>query len=418
MSKWRQYTLDNITINFLTFNVGNFNSEYNKDNSLATIVKEEINNLFVKDPRTIWIVTTQEDRQSSILINLIKSHLTSSKKFVAGGGYGNSNNSSYNRPMFEQQQEPPQMSQQQQQQQPSESQSQYNNSRARKRTMKLSSSNTPNPDNDTKTIKYVTLLDKSTSSNIMGFNVHLAIFVPSKLKSYFEIGRTMIEYHRSSSIVKTVAHTKASIVTHLKIKVGTYHNLLIVASHLPIDKSDHIKLGYKLRQNIISKMITHIIHKYYLAPLKYNNVSLMWLGDLNFRLDEFANADSDQFLNIMSKSATPPFDRFKLLDFTNIKSFNPTCKTKIKQDKRSDTCVSLYKATSLTGESADECYETTFSNEQGRIPSYCDRILGWNSRKNSYNLNAMDVKSLVDNFTPVFYSDHNAITGSLVLVRK
>jgi hypothetical protein len=402
MSNWRQYRLDGITIKFISFNIGDFNSEYSSDKSLNPIIKNEIANIFVKDPTTIWVVTTQEDATNSTLINIIKSHMTSTKIIYSGGALNNESASSNNQsqPLSQPQPEPQQQS--------------FNTSESRPRTIKKSSSSN-NSNKPEKAIKYTTLFNKTASSRVVQYNLHLAVFVPEKLKPFMEIGKTMIEFHENASILKSFAHTKASIITHLKLKIGTYHNLLIVASHLPVDTNDKYTFGYNLRETIMSHMITNVIYKNYVKPLKYNNVSLMWLGDLNFRLNNYNTPDSDQYLNMIEKLTKPPFNNFKVKDFTNIKSFNPTCKTKKNQDKRVDKCTTAYKASTLSDEDIAECYNT---EKDTRIPSYCDRILGWNSSKNKYYLSALEVKPLIDEFTPSFYSDHNAISGSLVLTKK
>ena len=259
MSNWRQYKLDDIIINFISFNVGSFNTDYFIDKSLNSIVKTEITNIFTKDPNTIWVVTTQEDATNSTLINIIKSYMTSAK-IIYNGGALNNDGSSYNNPQLPPPE--PQIQQLESQQQSS----------SRPKTIKKGS----NYNKLENTIKYITLFHKTASSHIVQYNLHLAIFVPEKLKSFLEIGKSMIEFHENSNLLKSLAHTKASIITHLKIKIGIYHNLLIVASHLPVDTNDkytlvtktNAKKNYFLKDEDLDK-IDKILGKSAYGPTTY-----------------------------------------------------------------------------------------------------------------------------------------------------
>jgi hypothetical protein len=396
--------LNNIIIKFFTFNLGDYNKSILLNDSIRKQFESEIPNVFEKAPNIIWIVSTQEDKSRSSFIHSIKKYMTSKSKDFDNmeGGALNNNDDNRTRERFNTANSSSN----------NRTRKMFNRPRSIKReSSKPTSSNSSSSNNN---IKYSTIYHKNARSNVPYYDVQLAIFAPYNIRKLFEVGKTLVQYH-SDGITGAITKSKSSIVMNLKIKIGTYHNLIIVASHLPINSSDSSTLGYKVRQDAMAKLMNRIYAEY-MNQTYFTNTSMIWLGDLNFRLKYYNEPNSDQILTTLLKQTVSPFNYFKLQDFTNITNFNPTCKTSTKDEKASPECISTYTGTTISNDVANKCYKI-HNKSHVRIPSYCDRILGWNSTRNKYNLAASDVKPIVENFTPALYSDHNPITGSLVLTK-
>ena len=183
---------------------------------------------------------------------------------------------------------------------------------------------------------------------------------------------------------------------------------------------ENLRLGYKLRVEAITQVLDYI-NKYIKEDQKnnegtdFNNGNngyhIIWIGDLNFRMDRENNKTSNQITKYIEEEKDTN-KLIKLRDLSQIEKYGPTCKTLVKSKdnnsnnksiKNNNMCKKQYSSKTLN--ITNSCYD-----KHKRIPSYCDRILGWSS--GDYKVDSVNVSSLVNTFFATL-SDHNPILGEL-----
>ena len=175
------------------------------------------------------------------------------------------------------------------------------------------------------------------------------------------------------------------------------------------NNSGHKSLGYELRVEAINEVLNFIgqyMVKQKLESIKGNHI--IWTGDLNFRMDKENNKTTNQISTYINELGAEQY--IQLEDLSQIDKYGPTCKTFVKT-KILPKCKKEYlgKETPSLG-----CYDIE-SKHGKRIPSYCDRILGWSS--GNVKVISTNVEPLVDTFMTTL-SDHNPILGTLKFVNK
>jgi hypothetical protein len=226
--------------------------------------------------------------------------------------------------------------------------------------------------------------------------------------------------------IKHFKSTKSSIITTFQITINNQIKPFIitaVGSHLPINTKKSINLGYEERIESITNVLDFITKKIIIpmnSSLPNSTQHILWACDLNFRLTEQNNIYTDQLINYLKLLSKQSDIEIKLKDFTNIKNIGPTCKLKsIPKIKMQTKCVKEYLGKQKP---TNYCYNITKKTDHtffkksyitSRIPSYCDRIIGWS--KGKYKIIPIDTKVIINtNFDK--YSDHNPIIGNFKFV--
>ena len=417
-------TTNNITnyeIGMFSFNLGDFNkhSEYHNEEKLFN----DFSKIFNKNKNKIWIISTQEDDANSVFCNTLQKYfeqeMNGGALFRRRNKYKQLNSNSYNT---------------------------TDNTADKKGQYSLLSHNMGGVDLDLiiKTIKY---------------KVHLMIFVPTHLLTNNQVKVL------SETTIKHFKATKASVITTFQIQLNDKSNptvITAIGSHLPIKTTEDIALGYTKRNESVLQTLTEVNN--IIGKLKQSmgltnaNFHILWTGDLNFRLMNYQNKNSDQLKFFISsqKSKSDTDMPIKIEDLTGIENFGPTCKTTAEPSEK-DNCISDYKQSSLEdmGDVSSKCYDVITKkvnnisnrdcgpqyvgtrpltkecvkkfdeNKQSqkhkksliRYPSYCDRVLGWSSGE--YKL----VVAKDGNVRPVteteFFkiSDHNPIVGNFTFAK-
>lgn len=421
--KQTHYTINDINIGIFSFNLGNLKKQLTSE-----ILFDDFNKIFKLNERKIWIITTQEDTSNSFFCNTLKKHFLSSDIKYNQQTITNTNITS---------------------------------SKTKKNIKSISNVHNTNTnantnaniinnngytdnikiynDNDTRNIntigkgnnyftKYYLLSDKKVGLDInfiikkLTFKVHLMIFVPYEMyiQNIFKV--------LSTYKIKHIVPTKSSIITTFKITPNHESKPIIITaigSHLPINTKDSINLGLKERIDSITNVLD-LINKKIIIPMKSSlpnaTQNILWMGDLNFRLTTQNNIHTDQLINYIKIASKDPNVLIKLKDFTNIKKIGPTCKLKsIPKIKMQTKCIKEYLGKQKP---TNYCYDInkninsiifkkTFIKQ--RLPSYCDRILGWS--KGKYKIIPINTKVVINtNFDK--YSDHNPIMGNFKFVQS
>jgi hypothetical protein len=392
------YTINNINIGVFSFNLGNLKNQLE-----SQILFDDFKKIFNLNERKIWIITTQEDTSNSFFCNTLKKYFFSSSIKYNRQTITNTITNKY-----------------------------IPSSKIQKKTKKNTTliSNFHNnysirQDKDNNA-KYYLLSDKKVGLDInliikkITFKIHLMIFVPYEMyiQNMFKVLYT--------NKIKHIKPTKSSILTTFQITLNNESEPIIITaigSHLPMNTKDSINLGSKERIDSITNVLD-LINKKIIIPMNSSlpnaTQNILWLGDLNFRLTEQNNIHTDQLINYLKLLSKDPNVLIKLKDFTNIKNIGPTCKLKsIPKIKMQTKCMQQYIGKQKP---TDYCYDINKKTEhtffkktfiKQRLPSYCDRILGWS--KGKYKIVPIDTKVVINtNFDK--YSDHNPIMGNFMFV--
>jgi hypothetical protein len=222
------------------------------------------------------------------------------------------------------------------------------------------------------------------------FNVHGLVIVPIRLyqKNNF-----------SFSVDKILSHNLIGSKGSVFIKLsGDNQDLFFIGSHLPMDKHKD-DLGLQIRLDAMDQVIKYLRNN--LDPKRKFNI--LWTGDLNFRKDDYGN---DQLLMSLHYGIDSNGNPLEFEDLSQIDNYGPTCKTVMYDEKQ--FCDETCKTTGCD----NSCYE--IDGKKGkRIPSYCDRVIGYNNVGHYTNYNT--VSFLANEYEFIKYSDHNPIMTTVNL---
>ena len=400
------YSINDINIGVFSFNLGSTTKQVNSKSLF-----DDFKKIFNLEERKIWIITTQEDNNNSLFCNTLKKYFLSSDIKSNLGTITNTNiqNKTSSKTSSKTKK--------------TTNTNVYNTNIINSDSDSNSDSNiTDNRKTDNHFTNYYLLSHKKAGFHInlffknIAFKSHLMIFVPYEMyiQNMFKV---LYSYK-----LKHFITTKSSIITTFKITVNKKTEPIIittVGSHLPINTKDKIDLGSKERIESITDVLDLITNKI-ITPINSSSLSnstqhILWAGDLNFRLTEQNNIHTDQLINYLKLLSTQNTIKIKLKDFTNIKNIGPTCKVKsIPKIKRQTTCIKEYlgkhKPTNYCYDISKKIDSTLFRSSiiKKRLPSYCDRIIGWS--KGKYKIVSTNTNVVVNtNFDK--YSDHNPIMG-------
>jgi len=343
--------LEDLDIGFLSFNLEYLNNTYSKLNNIKqNDFKNNILNDFKQNlnfKKNIWIIITQEDNNNSIFCKIIQNYLK---------------------------------------------------------------------ENNFELLKY-----KKEGRSILGistkFFLHLSIFIKKDIINNIKFKHTKIITHLSG--IKKFLKTKNTIICNIQVLTkehklnnnNTYNNIFIIGSHLPVKTKEIILFGYNTRINIINNILKYL-HNYIIKEPNENiGNHILWIGDLNFRLEKKNKIESDQITKYIKNTKKNINIPIKLFDLSNIKKYGPTCKINIGNIKHTKKCIKQYTGKEIPDE---ECYKININKNKIILPSYCDRILGWSEGK--YILSSK-VKPLIHTFFTQF-SDHNPILGDIYFIKN
>lgn len=223
------------------------------------------------------------------------------------------------------------------------------------------------------------------------YNIHSLVIIPQVVK---ELNNIKIETIKK--INHNTGYTKGSII----IKISNSDtDIYLISSHLPMSNKT-IDLGYNKREKSVIDVLKYVSKLINNDKLSY----LLWTGDLNFRKD-VGNTKKDQLKDLLIPRIYKKYS-IELQDLSQINKNQPSCKTVMKEDKIS--CDELCH----TKKGCKSCYE--IQTKKGlRIPSYCDRVLGWSNVGDfvSYNTTSLSAKD----FPFIKFSDHNPVISRVVL---
>jgi hypothetical protein len=392
----KDYNIKDIDIGVFSFNLGNLNN-VSIDKS---VLLNDFSKLFNLDNKNkIWIVSTQEDTSNSLFCKTLKQYFLSNNLQYISKTSKTTKTTKTSKTTL-----------------PSKP-THYNNSN-KTNTLKLVSASTLKNDTTVKTgYKYHLLSHKSSGLSInllinkIYFKIHLMIFIPIDIynKNICKILYQKKIYHSKL--------TKSTLITTFQISLKKTDEPLIItaiASHFILDAKDKVNLGYDKRikslENILSVINKNIIHP---LSIKYPNAvqSILWTGDLNFRLTELNNIKSDQLINYFKSTSKLPDITIpiKLQDFTNINKLGYTCKTtSIPDCKKLNKCKLEYLGETQPSNICYDINKTKKNKTKTRYPSYCDRIIGWS--KGKYKIIPTNTNVVVNTDFDK-YSDHNPIMG-------
>ena len=189
--------------------------------------------------------------------------------------------------------------------------------------------------------------------------------------------------------------SKGTIIIKLS---GNNQDLFFIGSHLPMDKHKE-DLGLEIRLDAMDQVIKYLRNN--INPNKKFNI--LWTGDLNFRKDDNGN---DQLLMLLDNGIDVNPLPLEFQDLSQIDNYGPTCKT-VMYDKKT-YCDETCKTTGCN----NSCYD--IEGKKGkRTPSYCDRVIGYNSVGPYTNYNT--VTFLAKEYEFIKYSDHNPIMATVIL---
>jgi hypothetical protein len=222
------------------------------------------------------------------------------------------------------------------------------------------------------------------------FNVHGLLIVPIRLykKNNFSFSGNKILSHN-------LIGSKGSVLIKLS---SDDQDLFFIGSHLPMDKNKE-DLGLQIRLDAMDQIIKYLRNNL-TSKKKFN---ILWTGDLNFRKDDNGN---DQLLMSLDNGIDYNLQPLEFKDLSQIDNYGPTCKTVMYDEKQfcDETCKTIGCDNS--------CYE--IEGKKGkRTPSYCDRVIGYNSVGPYKNYST--VTFLAKEFEFIKYSDHNPIMTTVIL---
>jgi hypothetical protein len=390
----KDYNIKDIDIGVFSFNLGNLNN-VSIDKS---VLLNDFSKLFNLDNKNkIWIISTQEDTSNSLFCKTLKQYFLSNNLQYISKTSNTSNTT-----------------------QPS-TRTQYNNTNKTNKTntLKLVSASTSKNDISVKTgYKYHLLSHKSSGISVnllikkIYFKIHLMIFIPIDMynKNICKILYQKKIYH--STLIKS------TLITTFQISLKKIDEPLIItaiASHFILDAKDKVNLGYDKRIKSLENILS-VTNKNIIQPLsiKYPNAvqSILWTGDLNFRLTELNNIESDQLINYFKSTSKLPNITMpiKLQDFTNINKLGYTCKTtSLPNYKKRNKCKLEYLGEKQPSNICYDINKTKKNKTKTRYPSYCDRIIGWS--KGKYKIIPTNTNVVVNTDFDK-YSDHNPIMGN------
>lgn len=222
------------------------------------------------------------------------------------------------------------------------------------------------------------------------FNVHGLVIVPMKLYQ-----NSNFNFEPDKVLSHNLIKSKGSIIIELS---NDNQNLFFIGSHLPMDKNKK-DLGLDIRLNAMDQVIKYLRDN--INPKKKFNI--LWTGDLNFRKDDDGN---DQLLMSLHNGIDYNPMPLEFQDLSQIDNYNPTCKTVMYEEKTfcDETCK--------TTDCDNSCYD--IEGKKGkRTPSYCDRVIGYNSVGSYTDYNT--VTFLAKEYEFIKYSDHNPIMTTVIL---
>jgi len=222
------------------------------------------------------------------------------------------------------------------------------------------------------------------------FNVHGLVIVPMRLYQ-----DNNFNFKSDKVISHNLIKSKGTIIIELS---SNNQKLFFIGSHLPMDKNKK-DLGLDIRLKAMDQIIKYL--RDIINPKKKFNI--LWTGDLNFRKDEY---DNDQLLMLLDNGIDNNPMPLEFKDLSQIYNYNPTCKTVMYDEKKfcDETCKTVGCDNS--------CYD--IEGKKGkRTPSYCDRVIGYNSDSQYTNYNT--VTFLANEFEFIKYSDHNPIMTTVNL---
>lgn len=254
--------LEDLEICLFSFNLGDYaNSNFTNYN----LIKSDFEKLFKPNNNRIWAVTTQEDKTNSIFMQNLENY------FLSIG---------YTRLVY------------------------FGTSDMQKKGFSVKES----------IYKF--------GSSMFNKIVKLAIFIPITLTQMISV------MNETPVLVKhSTKFNKSSLVVSLIITIPNYKPILLsfIGSHLPINTKEDIKLGVDLRIAAMNECLSEFlkIQSAFLGKNSQSTSHLLWTGDLNFRLEDYGNINSDQLRNVINGNNL----QLKLQDFTPIDKIGATCKT-------------------------------------------------------------------------------------------
>lgn len=367
----KDYNIKDIDIGVFSFNLGNLNN-VSIDKS---VLLNDFSKLFNLDNKNkIWIISTQEDTSNSLFCKTLKQYFLS------------------------------------------------NNLQYISKTSTTANTTQPSTSKNDISVntgyKYHLLSHKSSGISVnllikkIYFKIHLMIFIPIDMynKNICKILYQKKNYH--STLIKS------TLITTFKISLKKTDEPLIItaiASHFILDAKDKVNLGYDKRIKSLENILS-VTNKNIIQPLsiKYPNAvqSILWTGDLNFRLTELNNIESDQLINYFKSTSKLPNITMpiKLQDFTNINKLGYTCKTtSLPNYKKLNKCKLEYLGEKQPSNICYDINKTKKNKTKTRYPSYCDRIIGWS--KGKYKIIPTNTNVVVNTDFDK-YSDHNPIMGN------
>jgi hypothetical protein len=225
------------------------------------------------------------------------------------------------------------------------------------------------------------------------YNIHSLVIIPIHIMK-----SNNIKIETIKKINHNAGYTKGSIIIKISDK---YNDVYLISSHLPMSNKTS-DLGYDKREKSVIDVLKYVNNK----MNQYRSNYLLWTGDLNFRIDLNNNSeDRDQIKRLLIPKVMSKLS-IKLQDLSQINNNQPTCKTVMKNEKiYCDEMCDMKK-------SCNTCYDVN-SKKGLRIPSYCDRVLGWSNvgpfiDYETFTLSAKD-------YPFIKFSDHNPIISNIKL---
>ncbi len=229
------------------------------------------------------------------------------------------------------------------------------------------------------------------------YQIHGLVIYSNQLKEY----NYRVKGHKI--FIHNPARSKGTII----IKFGNDNeNIYFLCSHLPMS-SKNLSMGYEKRLKVFNKIIGYLKPKIEEDRKKSKASHMLWTGDLNFRIEPDVY-DPDEQIEQLIDGIIPTINqkyKINLKDLSQIDKYLPTCKTVIDEEKI--TCTATCE-----NRSCNKCYQVK-TKKGKRIPSYCDRVVGWSSQGEIVNFSTQTLYATEFDF--VKYSDHNPIMTTIIL---
>jgi len=233
-------------------------------------------------------------------------------------------------------------------------------------------------------------------SYLPNYNVHNLVIISTSLYNNYNF-----KFEPDKILNHNIYSTKGTCIVQLTSTLEKRKNvtLFFIASHLPMNKKE-IDLGYQERVDAMLQVNDYLKAK--LDPVMSFNI--LWTGDLNFRIDE----NGQDQLNYLLDNGFGAERDILFEDLSQIYNYAPTCKTIMYDEKEycSDTCKTP---------DCISCYDI-HGKKGHRIPSYCDRVIGYNNFQKYNDFNTITFSAKDHEF--IKYSDHNPIMTTVHILKE